>query len=135
MDRIEAYRIWVEWRKGCSSKFVGCLFSSRPCYSVTDVFGHLHRKDILSNFPNTLLYRSTPAKYRSTRIRSLEPIFIMSSDPLFYTIEPAIHIHPLHLFSAHQNLTKLSPPIRSSFFKSIAISTFNGLSTSGYDRR
>ena len=39
---------------------------------------------------------------------------------------------PPHLFSPHQNLTKLSPPILSPLFNNVAISTLNGLSTSGY---
>ena len=39
---------------------------------------------------------------------------------------------PTHLLSPHQNLTKLSPPILSPLFNSVAISTLNGLSTSGY---
>lgn len=39
---------------------------------------------------------------------------------------------PPHLLSPHQNLTKLSPPILSPLFNSVAISTLNGLSTSGY---
>lgn len=48
-----------------------------------------------------------------------------------FTLPPSTYPPP-HLLSAHQNLIKLSPPILSPLFNNVAISTLNGLSTSGY---
>ena len=48
-----------------------------------------------------------------------------------FTLPPSTYLPP-HLLSAHQNLIKLSPPILSPLFNNVAISTLNGLSTSGY---
>lgn len=48
-------------------------------------------------------------------------------------LHPSPHPYPPpHLFSPHQNRIKLSPPILSPLFNNVAISTLNGLSTSGY---
>ena len=72
-------------------------------------------------FPNTSLIRLIA--------QSIRFLFAVSS----IKINPISPIYPPpHLLSPHQNLTKLSPPTLSPLFNSVAMSTLNGLSTSGY---
>lgn len=77
------YRIWGGRRNSCLSKPVEFPFSTRLRRCTTNVPGHLRQKDILPNELNTLLYRSKPARWCSTRFPSLALMFVMSSSPVF----------------------------------------------------
>lgn len=90
----------------------------------------------MSNFNERLILRAPsfyvqlfPNASLCCSVAYCAPSLVQCHSP--YQTQPLIYPRP-HLLSTHQNLTKLSAPILSPLFNSVAISTLNGLSTSGY---